>query len=185
MKVYSPAEDSFLLSQCLEDYFEDIDKKELSKIVFLDMGAGSGIQAEKASEFLSKENIICVDINEDAVKLVKKLGFHAIKSDLFSSPELKGKKFDVIAFNPPYLPEDEYDKEIDTTGGEKGDEIPLAFLYAAKNYLSKKGIIFLLVSSLTPRNKLEKAISDNYNKEVVGKKKLFFEELEVWRLSSV
>lgn len=183
--VYSPAEDSFLLSQVLEDYFENLSKEERKDIFFLDMGTGSGIQSEKAEEFLSKNNILAVDINPDAVKLVKNLGFNAIKSDLFSSPELKGKKFDIIAFNPPYLPKDEegFDEGIDTTGGEKGDELPLAFLYAAKNYLSKDGVIFLLVSSITPRNKLEKAISDNYKKEIVGRKKLFFEELEVWKIS--
>ena len=183
--VYSPAEDSFILSQALDEYFESLSEKQRKETFFLDMGTGSGIQSETVSEYISKDNILAVDVNPAAVKLVKNLGFNAIRSDLFASPELKGKKFEVIAFNPPYLPKDEegFDDLPDTTGGEKGDEIPLAFLSAAKNYLTENGVIFLLVSSITPRERLEEEIKkQGKKKEVVAKKKLFFESLEVWKI---
>lgn len=184
MKIYSPAEDSFLLSQSLKDFFESLPEEKLKNFKFLDMGTGSGIQAETASEFLSRENIFCSDLNEDAVKFVKKLGFKVIQSDLFSNPKFAGKKFDLISFNPPYLPKDEFDSEIDTTGGENGDEIPLAFLISAKNFLNDDGKIFLLISSLTPKEKIEKEIQNqNLKKEIVATKKLFFEQLEVWKIN--
>jgi len=183
--VYAPAEDSFLLSQVIEDYLESKNKEELEKLTFLDMGTGSGIQSETASQFIPKDNIYAVDINEAAVKLVKSKGFKATRSDLFSDIKLRAMKFDIIAFNPPYLPEDEegFDNLPDTTGGEKGDEVALVFLQVSKNYLTQNGVIFLLVSSLTPTEKLKAEIQQQGKKlEVVASKKLFFETLEVWKI---
>ena len=57
MEIYSPAEDSFLLSEAIEDSLESIDEEKRKHLLFLDMGAGSGIQAESALKFLNKENI--------------------------------------------------------------------------------------------------------------------------------
>ena len=181
--IYSPKEDSFLLSKAISEYLDSMNQKQLKNFKFLYLGTGSGIQAEMASEFLSKENILAVDINEEAVRYARNLGFKAVKSDLFSSTDLRDKKFDLIAFNPPYLPEDEFDSGLDTTGGENGDELIIAFLQVAKNYLSDNGVILLLLSSLTPREKIEAEIKDNYKKEIVSNKKLFFETLEVFRLT--
>ena len=59
----------------------------------------------------------------------------SITSDLFDKIP-KNKKFDIVAFNPPYLPEDKReDKEsqLTTTGGKKGNEITLRFLKKAKH----------------------------------------------------
>jgi len=181
--IYPPLEDSLLLSQAIEDCLESLPEEKLKTLRFLDMGCGSGIQSEKASQYLDKINILASDINEDALKYVKKLGFPVVRSDLFSN--IKGK-FDLIAFNPPYLPKDEFDQEIDTTGGEKGDEIALSFITAAKNYLSEEGKILLLISSLTPTEKIEAEIrKQNMKKQIITKKKLFFEELKVWLISKI
>ena len=83
----------------------------------------------------------------------------------------------MIIFNPPYLPETQYDKGKDTTGGKLGSEIANKFLIKAHKYLKKNGRILLLVSSLTKNIKFE-----NYHKKIIAKRKLFFEELYVYEI---
>jgi HemK-related putative methylase len=183
--IYEPAEDSFLISESVRNYLEDIPEEEKKKILVLDMGTGSGIQAESCvSEGIKKQNILCADINPEAVEYISSLGFNSVKSDLFSSKQIQGMKFDLIIFNPPYLPAHRYDSQSDTTGGEKGDEVISAFILASKNYLTENGKIILLISSLTPGKKIEREMKkNNFKKKVVNKKKLFFETLEVWLIN--
>lgn len=170
--IYEPAEDSSLLA-------EEV-KKYANGKSFLDMGTGSGIQS-MAAKSSGAEKILSVDINEEAVTHVKKIGFKAIKSNLFS--KVKGR-FDLIAFNPPYLPEDEReDKEssLSTSGGEKGDEIILRFLKQSIKHLKSEGIILLLLSSLTPKKNILKLASKlKLKHRVLASKKIFMEELQVW-----
>jgi len=59
-----------------------------------------------------------------------------------------------------------------TTGGKKGDEISLRFLKKARAHLKKGGRIFLLVSSLTPLNKIKK-----FKPKVAAEENLFMEKL--------
>jgi methylase of polypeptide subunit release factors len=174
--MYPVSEDSLFFSELLKKYFSRISMEKKEKIKYLDMGTGSQILAETAEKAgIRKENILCIDIDKECVNLAKKKGFKAIKSNLFSNLKInknKKEKFDVISFNAPYLPEDKYDKKPDTTGGKKGDEISLRFLKQAKKYLNKNGKIFLLISSLTPFNRIKK-----FNPEIIARKMLFFEEL--------
>ncbi|MBI2449456.1 hypothetical protein HYV49_04120, partial [Candidatus Pacearchaeota archaeon] len=79
----------------------------------------------------------------------------------------------------PYLPESKYDKEKDTTGGKKGCETILRFLKQAKAHLNKDGRIFIVFSSLT---NLKSSMIKNYKIKEIARKKIFFEELIVWKL---
>lgn len=173
--IYIPSEDSYLLSETLEKFL--LSRKKEIKI--LEIGCGSGIQLQALNNFgIKKENIFSCDINKEAVKRCKKLGFNSIHSDLFK--EIKGK-FDIIIFNPPYLPLDEREPEqsqLATTGGKKGSEIINKFLKQAKPHLNKKGKIILLTSSLT-----KGIIFKGYHKKLLAEKSLFFEKLYVWELS--
>lgn len=169
MAIYLPAEDSIFFAEFLEIYF-----KKNSVENFLDMGTGSGILSETASKFIRKKNIFAVDIDNESVEFVKKKGLNVLQSNLFSKIP-KSKKFDLITFNAPYLPEEKgepKDSMRATTGGKKGDEISLKFLKQAKMHLTKNGKIFLLVSSLTPLEKIKK-----FKPKVVADKKLFMEKL--------
>lgn len=172
--MYLPAEDSTFFAQFLEKRFSKLKNKNIS---YLDMGTGSGILAETAKKSGIK-NILAVDLDKESVDYVSKKGFKTLQSNLFSSPFLKNKKFDLITFNAPYLAEHEYDKEIDTTGGKTGDEVPLEFLKHSKHHLKKGGKIFLLISSNTPMEKIKEITP-----KIAAKKKLFFEQLFILELS--
>ena len=120
-----------------------------------------------------------VDINPDAIKLLKKKFSKSkvVLSDLFSKVP-KTQKFDLIIFNPPYLPNNSFDKQPDTSGGKNGSEIINKFLKSAKKYLSKKGKIFLITSSFTKEIDWQ-----DYEKKLLGENRVFFEEIYVWELS--
>ena len=174
--IYEPAEDSIFFLEFLSQYLSNQKNKDL---IFLDMGTGSGILAETASKFLPKENILAVDINQESEKICKQKNIKFIQSNLFE--KITGK-FDLIVFNAPYLPiDDKEDKEsqLTTTGGKRGDEIPLEFLKQAKEHLNNGGKIFLLVSSLTLMKKLKE--SDG---KIVARKKIFFEELIIFEFGN-
>ncbi|MEK6926849.1 MAG: HemK2/MTQ2 family protein methyltransferase [Nanoarchaeota archaeon] len=174
--IYSPREDSFLLEKEVKKYSKD---KQV-----LDMGTGSGILA-LASKKAGAKSVLAVDINSESIKLLKEKGISAIKSNLFS--KVNGK-FDLIIFNPPYLPEDAREgKELNliNSGGKEGDELILKFLNQSINHLTKNGIILLLVSSLTPQNRINTLFSKlNIEKTILSTQKFFFEELQVWKITS-
>lgn len=176
--MYPPSEDSYFFAEFLSSYLKKLTKQEKQKLKFLDVGTGSGILAETAKKSGIKD-ILAVDIDKESVYHAKKLGIKSIHSNLFKKIK-KSKKFDIIVFNAPYLPEDKsgIDKGKDTTGGRRGDEIPIKFLKQANQYLNKNGKIFLLISSLTPKSKIKK-----YKPKLVAKKRIFFEDLEIWKFS--
>ncbi len=181
MSIYQPAEDSFLMSGILKEKLPEL-LKQNKDLKFLEIGAGSGIHLETAEILGVKvENIFSSDISIKAVNYCNLLGFNCIHSDLFE--KIPKDKFDLIIFNPPYLPEDSRepkDSQLATTGGKKGNEIILRFLNNAKNYLKDSGRIFLITSSLSPDIDFEKL---GYNSKEIGCEKLFFERLCIWELS--
>ena len=177
MTIYSPTDDSYFFADFLENFLSQLqtsDSKSTFSLKMLDMGTGSGILAETASKFINKKNILTADINSESIKLLRQKNFNAIKSNLLEKIK---NKFDLIIFNAPYLPRDSRepkDSQLATTGGKRGDEISLKFLKQAKKHLSKNGKIFLLISSLTPTNKIKK-----FNPKIVARKKIFMEELRI------
>lgn len=174
MEIYTPSEDSFLLSKVLGKKLPKMLKKNPG-LKFLEIGCGSGIQLKKAKDLgVNTKNIFSCDVNSKAISHCKKIGFNCVKSNLFEN--IKGK-YDVIIFNAPYLPESKYDKKADTTGGKSGSETSNEFLKQAKHYLKDSGRIFLLTSSFT------KGLDfSNYKKKKIAKDRLFFEEIHVWEL---
>ncbi len=166
--IYEPREDSFLLQEQVRKFAEGR---------VLDMGTGSGFQAIAATE--TADYVLAVDIDPEAVEYVKKKGLNAIQSDLF---ENVNGQFDLIIFNPPYLPEDPeepVDSRLATTGGREGSELLLRFLEDARKYLSEEGMILVLVSSLTGK---ADEIFKGYDYKLLDSEKLFMEELFVYLL---
>ncbi len=171
---YRPREDSYLLE-------EQVIKFSKGKKV-LDVGSGSGIQAESAL-LAGAKSVLAVDIDDESVKSLRKKGLRAVKSDLFSN--VKGK-FDLIIFNPPYLPHEEkedLESSRQTAGGKRGDEIILRFFRDVGRHLNYSGIILIVLSSLTPKDKILGILKEKeFAREILGEKKFFMEKLEVWKI---
>ncbi len=168
--TYEPAEDSYLILKHIKDYAK-------GKRV-LDMGTGSGILLLEAQKYA--KSVTGVDINKQAIQALRKK--HRVKlivSNLFEN--VKGK-FEVILFNPPYLPSEQPD-DIALDGGKHGYEIILRFLKQARHYLAKKGVILLVFSSLSNRARIDRGLSLlGYKHRLVEMKKLFFEELYLYEI---
>ncbi|MBM3200144.1 methyltransferase [Candidatus Woesearchaeota archaeon] len=170
--IYEPAEDSLLLQKHVKKY---------AKGKVLDLGSGSGIQALTALK--KTKDVLAVDINPKAVDTLREKGLKAEVSDLFSNVK---EKFDLIIFNPPYLPRDDEEPEdsaVITTGGKEGYEVIERFLQHAKKFLTSEGRILLVCSSLTGDvEKLFKKYSYRFKK--LEEEKIFFERLFVYYLQS-
>lgn len=180
MTIYQPAEDSFLMSRILKEKLPELLANN-PHLKFLEIGAGSGIHLETAKS-LGVKNISSSDIDKKSVSHCNLLGFNCIHSDLFE--KIIGK-YNILIFNPPYLPEDKNEPEDSstaTTGGKKGNEIVLRFLKQAKNYLEQDGKIFLITSSLAEDVDFEKL---GYKAKEIGCEKLFFERLCIWELKII
>jgi release factor glutamine methyltransferase len=179
--IYQPAEDSYLMSRILKEQIPRLLENN-PDLKFLEIGAGSGIHLEAASSIgIKKDNIFSSDINLSSVNHCTSLGYNCVYSDLFEN--IHGK-YNLIIFNPPYLPEDSrepQDSRLATTGGNKGDEIILRFLNEAKDYLEEEGKIFLITSNLAEQIDFEEL---GYNAEELGCEKMFFERLCIWELTS-
>jgi release factor glutamine methyltransferase len=175
--IYQPREDSYLLAEQV--------KKHAKGKSFLDMGAASGIQSEIAQK-ASAKSILAIDINPESIKLLKSKKIPCLKSNLFSNIK-SSKRFDLIAFNPPYLPEDKSeptDSKIITSGGKKGDEIIIRFLKQAPSHLNQNGKILTIISSLTPQHRIDTLLRKlKLKKRILSEKKLFMEKLECWEIS--
>ena len=170
--IYEPHDDSYLIKKYIKDYSKN--KK------VLDIGTGSGILAKEARKYT--KNVTASDINKECLKNLK--GIKTIYSDLFE--KIKGK-FDLIIFNPPYLPRDKREDEesaLSTTGGIKGYEILEKFLNELKDHLNKRGKSLIVFSSLTKKRKIDMVIRKNNLKfKILEKKKIPYEILYCYLIS--
>ncbi len=166
--TYNPREDSFLLLKNIKNHIKPGDK-------VLDMGTGSGILAKEAAKFSRQVTAADIDNEIPKSKCLGKINF--IHSDLFSNIN---DRFDVILFNPPYLPSKNL-RHIDLDGGRNGTEIMEKFLVKAREHLNEKGKILLLCSSLNKN--IEQIFKRyNYNFKKIDQTPLFFEKLYVYEL---
>jgi release factor glutamine methyltransferase len=172
--VYPPSEDTFLLLACLE-----INSKE--KI--LEMGCGTGIIALHCAK--AGGLVTAVDINPKAVACARAnakmndLDIKVMHSDLFLDVE---GGFDLIIFNPPYVP-DVIRGEIERSwaGGEDGVRVLERFLKDAPKHLAKGGRILVLLSTAMEGAALQCVLSQ-FIRDRLSSKRLFFEEIWVEEL---
>lgn len=175
--MYKPREDSFLILRHIKNY-----AGKNSRV--LDLGAGSALLAREAAKFAA--SVTATDINKKLIakhkkeNKIKNKKIKFISSDLFSNIQDK-EEFDLIIFNPPYLPSKEIkDKEID--GGKNGTEIIELFLRQAKNYLSKEGTILIICSSLNKN--IERLFQKHdYKFKLLDQENFFFEKILLYELN--
>ncbi|MFX1389500.1 MAG: methyltransferase, partial [Promethearchaeota archaeon] len=180
--VYRPSDDTFLILDYFKQnithlYFDDIKITKIENI--LDLGTGTGIiaiffQLIKTiySNFNPKiyASDILFDSTKCAIKNEKANGIRNeivfINSNLFKSfPDNLKKTFNIIIFNPPYLPSSkliEMKKEIDLSwdGGEQGYNLTIKFLKNALTYLNLNSdhYIYCITSSRTNLEKFNEEI---------------------------
>jgi len=170
--VYDPSDDTYLLLESIE-----IGNHRKS----LDMGCGTGIIAIH----LAKQGleVTAVDIDERAISNTihnaKKNGvsIKVVRSDLF---ERIKDRYDIIAFNPPYLPSK--GENVSWDGGEGGVEVIDRFLREAFNHLSPFGDIYMVVSSFTDMKTMIERYGSIYSFEIIKKRHIFFEDIISYRI---
>lgn len=141
-QIYPPAEDSFLLLRAALREIRETDR-------VLEVGTGSGYVAAGLSGRAAA--VVATDINPHAVRCARARGLAVVRADLFSG--LSGP-FDLILFNPPYLPTAPGERiddwlEYALDGGPTGRVVIERFIADAGRVLSPFGRILLLVSSLS------------------------------------
>ncbi len=178
-EVYRPAEDTYLLlSAAMKEAHPD-DRA-------IEVGCGSAlISRELAAEVKS---VLAIDINPYAVRAAREASIDAARADLFRG--IKGR-FDLVVFNPPYLPTQEDERTggwIDCAldGGESGRETINRFLEQLGQHLTTGGRALLLVSSLTGLEEVrEKAEEEGLTAREIASEGCFFERLYVLRIEAV
>lgn len=196
-EIYQPAEDTILLLRAAL-------KEAKPEDIAIEIGCGRSLISREISPLV--KSILSTDINPHAVSLAKEFGLEAVRADLFRG--IAGE-FDLVIFNPPYLPtieKDIIDKEIieewsigiesveegmargwinfALDGGATGRDVINRFLEDLKGHLSPKGRALLLISSITGLDEvMEKAKLEGFEAAVVASDKCFFERLYVIRLT--
>ena len=180
--VYEPAEDSFLLA--------DAALKEAEPgMRILEVGTGSGFVSAILLANLKDIYLLATEINPHAARCAKANGVEVIRTDFFRGIK-SGKPenhFNLILFNPPYLPTSKDEKvpgwlNYAFDGGISGRETLERFLDEVKNYLRPGGKILVLISSITGLEAvMEKMKGQGFKVDIIERKKVSFEELMVVR----
>ena len=177
-QVYPPMEDTYLL---LEASLKEINPCDR----VLEVGCGSGFIAARLAEIAL---VLGTDINPHAVREARGKGIDAVRCDLCCG--LRGP-FDLILFNPPYLPTGT-DERIDDwlehalDGGEDGCRVIARFAAQAGKVLAPGGRILLLLSSLTGLDRVNGIFAQQgFQCEAVAEKHVEGETLVVIRCRAV
>ena len=140
-QVYTPDTDTYLLLDSSRSEVKAGDR-------VLEVGTGSGLIA---AELTKVTWVVATDINPHAVLCARKRGVDVVQSDLFCGIR---SIFDLIVFNPPYLPtqpEERIDDWLEHAldGGLNGRVVIERFSAAVDRVLAPGGRILLLISSVT------------------------------------
>ena len=178
-EVYNPSDDSYLLVNVLE-----VSPGER----LLDMGTGTGVAALHAAK--AGARVTAVDLNPHAVTCARlnalrnDLKVEVLQSDLFEKVE---GVYDVITFNPPYLPEEGGPSswmERSWSGGADGSEVVVRFLEDAWRFLAPGGRIYIILSSFGSIRTVLRMAKERYDVEMVEERHMFFESILAYRMAA-
>jgi release factor glutamine methyltransferase len=145
-EVYPPGEDTFLMLRAVRD--------ELGRV--LEIGTGSGIIGIHLA--VHGSHVMVTDVNPHALRLATAnarqngVTLDAVRADMFDG--ICGR-FDIIIFNPPYLPTAPQDATGDrwldasVNGGPDGLIFIRRFLAGLKDHLEPRGRAYIISSSLS------------------------------------
>lgn len=194
-RVYLPSDDTDLLLEVIEEKITTANKNYKKAI---EIGSGNAFLSlaiyGNVKELYSTDiNPIVIDYLLNVKERYNLEKMKVVYSNLFDSID-ETEKFDLIIFNPPYVPTEELseDEDLDeingydlaVNGGIEGREIIDKFIEQLPNHLLEKGECYLLISSLNnPIEIIENLKHKKLNAEIIGSKKLFFEELFVLKIN--
>jgi len=181
--VYEPAEDTFLLADHLR-------VREGERV--LELGTGCGILAVLAAE--QGGRVVATDVSEAALRCAWLNAWrHGVgdrvefrRGELFSP--VVSSTFDLILFNPPYLPE-EGREDPRWSGGRSGRRVLDPFLSELPFHLSPNGRALFVQSSLSGVGEtLSRLRGVGLEARILRRLRFFFEELVLveagWNLFS-
>jgi release factor glutamine methyltransferase len=175
-EVYQPAEDTYLLLKVALNEAKPTDE-------VIELGCGRGLIASALAPKVKR--VIATDINPHAVGIAKSKGLDTVRADIFRGIHAK---FDLIIFNPPYLPTSDEEKiegwlNHAFDGGQSGREIVFRFLENLREHLREDGRALLLISSETGLEEVKKkAREEKLEVYEASQERYFFEHLYVLRL---
>jgi len=174
-QVYQPEADTYLLLDAARAEVKPGDR-------VLEIGTGSALIA---AELAGVTGVVATDINPHAALCAREKRIDVVRNDLFSGIR---STFDLILFNPPYLPtlpEDRIDDwlEYALDGGTSGGEVIGRFAEEVGRVLAPGGRILLLISSLTGLPEVRDIFfRQSFTSEIVMKEKVEDENLYVLRI---
>jgi release factor glutamine methyltransferase len=173
-QVYQPEADTYLLLEAV-----------LSEIVpgerILEVGTGSGYIA---SRICGNAMVLATDINPHAVREARESGLEVARADLLEG--IRGP-FDLVIFNPPYLPTKEEERIEDwlehaLDGGKNGRAVISRFAGQVRRVLAPGGRVLILVSSLTGIAEVIALFRESgFHVRIIASRDVFGEDLLVIR----
>lgn len=127
----------------------------------LDIGTGSGAIAVSLAKLGRQAQVTAVDVSDRALEIARRNAerngatVEFVKSDCFSA--LKGRKYDMIVSNPPYISEDEMrglmpevtrEPELALFGGADGLDFYRRISREASEYLNEGGCLLFEIGWL-------------------------------------
>ena len=176
-QVYQPEADTYLLLDAARAEIKPGDR-------VLEVGTGSGHIAAGLAE---PAHVIATEINPHAASCARGAGVEVVRCDLFDA--IHGR-FDLILFNPPYLPTGPHERiddwlEYALDGGESGRVVIERFAADVARVLAPGGRILLLVSSLTgPEETVGLFAGQGFSADVIREDAVEDEVLYVLRISA-
>ncbi|MGC8982509.1 MAG: methyltransferase [Desulfurococcaceae archaeon] len=175
-RVYRPSDDTWLLLELLST-------ENSKKRVCVDLGAGSGVLGLYALINGICEFVVFIDIEEDAVEttrlnaLLNKLEHRSLVV-LADDVVLREEVAELIVANPPYLPaESTTVVDLAVEGGIEGYETALYFVDYAAHALKRRGALYIVYSSLSKPEVIEKRLESSGFGNCLSKNKRFFYEV--------
>jgi len=173
LKTYGISEDTLLLLETI---------RTCRSKVALELGIGSGVvtlELSKGSSWVVGCDLDIAALRETQQCCDSKENVELVCCDAASA--FRERAFDLIVFNPPYLPGNET-SDLATDGGMDGIEVTLKWIQSARQTLRRGGNMIFISSSLANRKELLMKIR-NLGIEVIplNKKKLFFEDLIAYK----
>jgi release factor glutamine methyltransferase len=165
---YLPAEDTDLLREALERFSGDS---------CLEIGFGSGAVLESAAGRFRLAVGTDVSPLEEA-RLASRAHVQLVLADRAAC--FRDGVFDVVFFNPPYLPSESIEDEA-VDGGPTGVEVPTSFLEEGLRVLKDGGVILALLSTEGDVGSfLARCGGLGLQVEPIAEKRLFYETLSVF-----